>query len=77
MDTKETVIIKDSDLEAIKDFARQAFKKRPSFGSLSTGEIQAFCIVDGLESFLRSKGVDPGYSVQGFIQGGCEPVSED
>jgi hypothetical protein len=76
MDMNKKLMITDKDIEKIKDFAHLAFKNRPTFGSMSASEIQAFCIVDGLASFLGSKGMEIPFELQGFVQEDCEPVDD-
>lgn len=70
------IVIKDKDLCIIKELAQSEFKKRPSFGSLDTQEIQYFCMFSALEGYLRTKGVEVPFSMEGFVQEDSSPVDE-
>ena len=63
---KEKLLVTEKDLTMIKDFAATAFKNRLSFSYCDSKEIQVICILVGIESFLRSKGIDPNFE---FKQG--------
>lgn len=63
---KEKLIVTEKDLLMIKDFAATAFKNRVSFSYCDSKEIQVICILVGIESFLRSKGINPSFE---FKQG--------
>ena len=60
--------ITDTDIGTIKEFALYAFKNRPDFTGLDNKEMQIYCIIDGLERFLSSKGVDCPFSLKGYVQ---------
>lgn len=60
----------------IKEYAKDAFKRRPSFGGLDAGEMQVYCIIQGLSQYLSSKGVETGFDVLGFVQDNSEPIDD-
>jgi hypothetical protein len=52
------------DLNRIKDFSIRAFHNIRATNELTPTEVQQFLIVQGLYDFLKSKGVEPGFTVQ-------------
>lgn len=52
------------DLNRIKDFAVRAFHDLRSTSDMSPTEVQQFLIVQGLHDFLKSQGIEPGFTVQ-------------
>jgi hypothetical protein len=49
------LLITDKDVGIIEDFAHIAFRKRPTFGTMSSKEMQAFCLLEGFAMFLNYK----------------------
>jgi hypothetical protein len=68
------LLITDKDVGIIEDFAHIAFRKRPTFGTMSSKEMQAFCLLEGFAMFLGSKGVEIPFELQGFVQEDCESL---
>lgn len=62
--SKEKYTIQRSDIRIIKDNAMQRFHDRKGFDDLSAEEIQVLLIIEGLTSFLHSKGIDPEFDVK-------------
>jgi len=58
--------ITDKDLLTIKSFAHIRFLSE-DMGSLGTKELQAFLVIKGLEDFLRSKGIEPNFTLEKSI----------
>lgn len=52
------------DLNRIKDFSVRAFHNLRTTNDLNPTEVQQFLIVQGLHDFLKSKGIEPGFTVQ-------------
>lgn len=57
-----TVTVKD--LFRIKEFSILAFEKLHSAFGMDQVELQQFLIIQGIHDFLKSKGVEPGFSVE-------------
>lgn len=69
--------ISKKNLHIIQDLARTAFHDRPTFQDMSSAEMQAICLAEGLERYILKQGGIPGFTVEGFIQEDCEPVGDD
>ncbi len=68
--------IRDKDLIMLREYSKEAFKRRQTFVGLESDEMQLYCILVGIHSFLHSKGVDPGFTVEGYVEENCEPIED-
>lgn len=70
------ILIKDKDLEIIKDFGRTAFKDEATLARFSLPEMQIYLILRGLESYLTKNGINPGFELESFKQEDSDPVDD-
>jgi hypothetical protein len=69
MNEGKPILINSQAIMSIKGFAHRRFDDARGFGDMDTKEVQAALIVGGLEDYLRSKGVEPGFTVDPKIGG--------
>lgn len=68
--------ITDKDIETIKQNSLESFKKRSTFYGLDNKDIQIYCILDGFDAFLTSKGLNPGFELEGVKPEDSDPVDD-
>ncbi len=68
------ITINRKNIHVIKDLAQTSFHTRPTWEGYSGKEIQIACIVDAIHRFVISKGYDPGFTLEDFIQEDCDTL---
>lgn len=71
------VEINAKNIHIVKDLAQKAFNRRPGFPGYTAEEMRWVCMFDGLNAYITSLGINPGFQVQPWQQEDSEPVGYD